>query len=76
MANATIDALIAQIEATKGVLDSCDVFINGMAARIQAAVDAAIAGGVSAADMAPVQAEIDSLKAESDKVAAALAANP
>ena len=75
MANKTIDDLVAQVEKSKTVEKSATLLIGGIAARMQAAVDAAIAGGVSAADMAPVQAEIDSLGASSDDLATAVSAN-
>jgi hypothetical protein len=51
------------------------MLINGFAARVQAAVDQAIANGASAAELAPVQAEVDALKAASDALSQAVAAN-
>lgn len=75
MANTTLDALAAQVTATTDVEDSAIALINGIAARIQAAVDAAIAGGASAADLAPVTDEIAALKAKTDALAAAVQAN-
>jgi hypothetical protein len=76
MANPTLDALAAAVTKIEGVADSAIALINGIAARIQAAVDAAIAGGASAADLAPVQAEVDGLNAKADALSAAVAANP
>lgn len=55
---------------------SAVVLINGIAARIQAAVDAAIAGGASASDLAPVQDEVNNLTAATTALSAAVAANP
>lgn len=75
MANATLDQLAAQVTATTDVEDSAIALINGIAARIQAAVDAAIAGGASAADLAPVTDEIAALKAKTDALAQAVQAN-
>lgn len=72
---ADLTALIAQIHANTDVEDSALVFINGTAARLQAAVDAALAGGATAAQLAPVQAEVDAQKAKSADLAAAIAAN-
>lgn len=73
--NPSIDAFIAQVEATNTVLDSCKAFIDGEAARITAAVTAAIGNGATAAQLQPVTDEITMLKAKSDAVAAALVAN-
>jgi hypothetical protein len=73
--NPTLDALAAQVTSTTSAEASAITVLNGIAARIQAAVDAAVAGGASAADLAPVQAEVDSLKASSAALAAAVAAN-
>jgi hypothetical protein len=71
-----LDDLAAQVAATNGVMQSAVTLINGIAARIQAAVDAAVQGGASAAELAPVQGEVDALKAQSDTLAAAVVANP
>jgi hypothetical protein len=76
MPNPTLDALQAQVTASIGAEQSATTLINGFAARMQAAIDAALAGGATAAELAPVQAEVDSLKASSDALAAAVAANP
>ena len=75
MANPTLDNLATAVTKIEGVADSAIALINGIAARIQAAVDAAIAGGASAADLAPVQAEVDGLNAKADTLSAAVAAN-
>lgn len=75
MANPTLDALAAQVKANTDAEAAAVIVLNGIAARIQAAVDAAVAGGASAADLAPVQAEVDSLKASSDALSAAVVAN-
>lgn len=73
--NPILQALADQVERTKTVEASAVTLINGFAARVQAAVDAAIAGGVTAAQLAPVQAEVDAMKASADALAAAVAAN-
>jgi hypothetical protein len=70
-----LDDLKVQVTATTDVEASAVVALNGVAARIQAAVDAAIAGGATAEQLAPVQAEVDALKASSDALAAAVVAN-
>ena len=75
MPNPTLDALAAQVTATNTVIGSATQLINGIADRIQAAVDAAVAGGATAADLAPVTDEVNALKAASDALAAAVQAN-
>ena len=76
MANVTLDSLAAAVTAANGAMDSATVLINGIAARVQAAVDAALANGATAAELAPVQAEADLLTASAASLAAAVAANP
>lgn len=76
MANPILNDLATQVTATVGVMQSAETFINGTAARVQAAVDAALLNGATAAELAPVQAEIDAMKTESGNLAAAIAANP
>lgn len=75
MANAALDALKAQVEASTAVDASALLLINGFADRQQAAIDAAIGNGATAEQLAPVQAEVDALKASSDALAAAVKAN-
>ncbi len=58
------------------VMTSATQLINGIAARIQAAVDAAVANGATASELAPVQAEADALKASAADLSAAVEANP
>lgn len=54
---------------------SAITLINGIAQRIQDAVNAALAGGATAAQLAPVQAEADALKASAQSLTDAIAAN-
>ena len=75
MSNPTLDALAAQVTRNTDAEASAIVVLNGIAGRIQAAVDAALQGGATAAELAPVQTEVDALKASSDALAAAVAAN-
>ena len=75
MPNPTLDALAAAVTNIETVADSAIALINGIAARIQAAVDAALAGGATAADLAPVQAEVDGLNAKATDLANAVSAN-
>lgn len=66
-----LDAVTAQDTLNKAV----QVWIDGSAARQQAAIDEAIAGGISKDDMAGVQAALDQMKADAPKLPAALVAN-
>ena len=70
-----LEDLAAQVAATTTVIDSAVVLINGFAQRLVDAIAVAIAGGATAEQLAPVQAEVDALKAKSDALAAAVAAN-
>ena len=67
--------LEAEVTNDVTVMGSATILINGFAARVQAAIDAALAGGATAAELAPVQAEVDALKAGSTDLAAAVVAN-
>ena len=75
MPNPILDALKAQVTKTTDVMQSAKVLIDGFAARLQAAVDAAVANGATAEELAPVQAEVDALSSESDALAGSVAAN-
>ncbi len=68
--------LSAEVTNTTGVMASAVVALDGVGARIQAAVDAALANGATAAQLAPVQAEVDALAASRTALATAVAANP
>ena len=54
---------------------SAATLIRGIAGRIQTAVDAALANGATAAELAPVQAEADALKASNADLTAAILAS-
>ncbi len=75
MANPILDALSAQVAANTTVEASAVTLINGIAQRVQDAITAATAGGASASDLAPIQAEVDAMKASADALAAAVQAN-
>lgn len=70
-----IDALVAEVTADTGVMTSATLLINGFAARMDAAVQAALAGGATAEQLKPVTDEVAALKAGRDALAAAVAAN-
>lgn len=76
MAAQVLIDLEAAVTRAKGAMESATTLINGIAARIQAAVDKAVLNGASAAELAPVQAEVDALNADSDALTAAVTANP
>jgi hypothetical protein len=70
-----LDDLASQVKANTDAEAAAVVVLNGIGARVQAAVQAAIANGATAEELAPVQAEVDSLKASADALSAAIVAN-
>jgi ABC-type branched-subunit amino acid transport system substrate-binding protein len=75
MAAANIDPLIQQIKADDDVVDSAVILINGFVARMQAAVDAALANGATGAELQPLTDEIALQKSKTQALADAVAAN-
>jgi hypothetical protein len=75
MANPVLADLAATVAQATSVEDSAAALIGGFAARLQAAVDAAIANGATADELKPVSDEVAALKASSDALAAAVSAN-
>jgi hypothetical protein len=75
MASPILAALEAEVAEATTVMESAVILINGIPARIQAAIDAAIANGATEAELAPVQAEVDALHASAEALAAAVVAN-
>lgn len=73
---ADLQPLIDKVAAIEGVDQSAIEFINGVAARIQAAVDQALANGATAEQLQPVQDIVTEAKDKSDALAAAIANNP
>ncbi len=71
---ADLSTLTAEVDALQGVVPSAIALIDGFTARMQAAVDQAIADN-DAADLSAVQAEIDQIKAEREALATAVANN-
>ena len=68
--------LATSVTSARGAMVSATTLIDGIAARIQTAVDKAIANGATAEELAPVQAEVDGLNTDSAALAASVAANP
>ena len=75
MANQTLDALAAAVTNISNAADSATALINGIAGRIQAAVDAALANGATAEELVPVTDEIAALNSKADALSQAVAAN-
>ena len=75
MPNPVLAELTREVGETVTIMGSATTLINGIAARIQAAVDAALANGATAEELAPVQAEVDALNASSEALAAAVQAH-
>lgn len=73
--NPIIDALLAQAAENEKVEDSAVIVINGIQARIDAAVQAALANGATAEQLAPVTQVSTDLKTHADALGAAVAAN-
>jgi hypothetical protein len=72
---AVLDSLKAQVTKNIDAEASAVLALNGIADRVQAAVTAALANGATAAELAPVQDEVDALKASADALGAAIVAN-
>ncbi len=72
---AVLDDTIATMTAAETVEESAVAFINGVPALIQAAIDKAVAGGATAAQLAPLTQLNSDLTAKSDALRAALVAN-
>jgi ABC-type branched-subunit amino acid transport system substrate-binding protein len=70
-----LDDLRAQVEATTAVEASAVVLLNGIGGRIQAAVDAALANGATAEQLAPVTDEVTALTNATNDLSAAVTAN-
>lgn len=68
-------ALDAEVTRATTIQASAAALIRGIAGRIQTAVDAALANGATAEQLAPVSAEVDALKASSSDLEAAVSEN-
>lgn len=76
MPNATLAEDIEQVKRVRGVLASTKLFIEGEAARLQAAIAQALANGATAEELAPLSAEVDAMEAQANEIAAAINTNP
>lgn len=68
-------ALDAEVTRAKSVDASAATLIRGITQRVSDAVAAAIKNGATEEQLAPVQAEVDALKASSDDLSAAVSEN-
>jgi len=75
LANPVLGDLTAAVSNIVGVVDSAVALINGIAARVEAAVAAALVNGATEAELAPVAAEVAALNENAAKLAEAVAAN-
>lgn len=70
-----IDDLKAEVAADKEVESSAVTLLNGIQARIDAAVAAAQSAGATDAQLADIQAVSDALAAQREELSAAVVAN-
>jgi len=75
MPNPVLDDLKLAVTNMTTVAASATTLINGIAARLQAAVDQALANGATAAELTPVTDEVAALNQSSNDLAAAVQAN-
>ncbi len=75
MTNPVLGDLQTAVDKTEGVMESATVLINGFAARLQAAIDQALANGATEAELQPFIDEVAQLNAGADALAAAVASN-
>jgi hypothetical protein len=75
MSQAVLDQLAAQVKTNTDAEASAITVLNGIAARIQAAVDAALANGATAAQLAPIVDEVTALNNSATALAAAVVAS-
>ena len=70
-----IQALVDEVTSTRTVIASAVSLVNGISARIAAAVAAAIGNGATAEELQPLADLGVAMKADADALAAAVAAN-
>lgn len=73
--NPVLAELEAAVSKATTVEASAAALIRGIAARIQAAIEKALANGATEAELAPVQTEVLSLNNASDDLAKAVEEN-
>ncbi len=75
MAVASIDALVAAVAAEDTVADSIIALVNGFSQRLADGIAAALAGGATAAELAPLTALSTDVQTKTAAMAAAVTAN-
>ncbi len=75
MANQVLTDLANQVKANTDAEGSAVIVLNGIAGRVAAAVEAAIANGATAEELKPVADEVTALKSSSDALSAAIVAS-
>ncbi len=75
MANQTITDLSAEVAEEVTVMKSAEALISGFAARLQAGIDAALAGGATATELAALAQLKTDLDTGGTALAAAVEAN-
>ena len=75
MAAVNIQPLIDQVKADDDVVDAAVIWINGSNARIQTAIDQALANGATAAELQPLTDELAVQKSKVQAIADAIKAN-
>lgn len=75
MAAASLADLTAQVTKATTVETSAQALIDGFGAKLQAAIDAALANGATGAELQPLKDLGTALDTESDALAASVAAN-
>lgn len=68
--------LDAAVTNARGVMASATALIRGFSAKLKAAVDAALANGATAEELAPFGELDDALNASASDLAAAVTENP
>jgi len=75
MANPALGNIESDVNKATTVVKSATILVNGIAARIDAAVAAAIQNGATAAELEPLSALSDAMETEVDALAAAVQAH-
>ncbi len=74
--NQVIDDFVAALAIENAAVDKAVVYLNGVPALIQAGIDAALAGGATAAQLATLTALMPTVAAEAAAIVAALPPTP
>ncbi len=72
---ANVQELIDTVTANNAVVDSAIAWINGSAARTEAAIEQALANGATEEELQPLRAEVALQREKCTAVAEAIAAN-